>query len=63
MRETENHIAYRRDEAAKLLHISVRTLDALIRERSLRSCRVGRKRVIIPAEAISEFLSGAGVVR
>ncbi len=55
---TTEKLAYRREDAAKMLHVSVRTLDGLIRDRVLRSCRVGRKRVIIPAEAITEFLSG-----
>lgn len=50
-------LAYRRKEAARLLHISVRTLDGLIRERALRACRVGRKRIVIPVEAIREFLN------
>lgn len=59
MIQKEKQIAYRRDEAARMLRVSVRTLDALVRERALRACRVGRKRIIIPADAIAEFLNPA----
>lgn len=50
-------IVYKVSEASSLLGLGLHTTYGLIRSGTLRSIRVGRK-IIVPAAAIHEFLSG-----
>ena len=45
---------YRRSEAAFALGVSLRRIDYLTSEQTLRTCRDGRK-VLIPAEDVKRF--------
>ncbi len=51
----EKPLAYKPDEAARLLGISPRKLDELIATKSIRSFKVGKARRITAA-AIDEFI-------
>ncbi|MDA1002093.1 MAG: helix-turn-helix domain-containing protein [Chloroflexi bacterium] len=48
-------LAYRRDEAARVIGVSTDTIDRLISRGELRSARVGGAR-IIPATELEAFL-------
>lgn len=50
-------VAYTKADAAKMLSVSIRTIDNLIAQKELTVRRVGR-RVIIPATSITAFLRG-----
>ena len=58
MLENEKQLAYRPNEAAKLLGISERKLDQLIALRQIRSFKVGKCRRIT-LEAINAFIKRA----
>ncbi len=49
-------LAIGRVEAARLLGVSVRTLDTMIARRELRGRRIGR-RIVFPLEELHRFLS------
>jgi excisionase family DNA binding protein len=50
-----DRLAVNRFEAARLLSISLRTLDALVARGELRGRRVGR-RIVFPVEELHRFL-------
>jgi excisionase family DNA binding protein len=50
-----DRLAVNRFEAARLLSISLRTLDSLLARGELRARRVGR-RVVFPVEELQRFL-------
>jgi len=50
-----DRLAVNRFEAARLLSISLRTLDSLLARGELRGLRVGR-RVLFPVEELQRFL-------
>lgn len=52
-----DRLLYSRKDAAALLSISVRRLDYLIEQGSLKPCRIGRK-VTIPAKQLADFARG-----
>ena len=52
---TEKPKAYRPNEAARLLGVSERKLDALIATKQIRSFKVGKSRRI-SAEAVDQFI-------
>jgi excisionase family DNA binding protein len=54
----EKPMAYRREEAARLLGISARKLDQLIAEKEIRSMKVGKRR-LISAESLAAFVRKA----
>jgi excisionase family DNA binding protein len=51
----EKPIAYKPDEAARLLSISPRKLDELIATKQIRSFKVGKSRRVT-ADAINEYI-------
>jgi excisionase family DNA binding protein len=55
---TEKPIAYRPNEAARLIGISERKLDELIATKQIRSFKIGKSRRIT-AEAINTFIKKA----
>lgn len=50
----DDQILMSKREAARMLSLSVRTIDNLILQRELKATRVGR-RVLIPRKALEEF--------
>ena len=54
----ENRDTYNRREAAKVINISLPTLDKLIKDGKLRAIRIGQRRIIIPKAAVAAFLEG-----
>ncbi len=47
-----------RQQAADAMSVSTQTVDRLIAAGSLRSVKVGRRRVAISAESLSAYLAG-----
>ena len=52
---TTQQIAYRRDDAARALGVSVDTLDRLIARGEIRSARIGSARVV-PGSELEAYL-------
>jgi excisionase family DNA binding protein len=49
---------YTRKEAAKRLGLNLRTIDNYLSSGTLKARKVGRRRVLIPADGIEALLSG-----
>jgi len=56
----ERPLAYRREQAARLLGISVRKLDEMIALREIKTMKVGKRR-LISAEALAVFIKKAEI--
>lgn len=50
---------YTRQEAAEVLRISLKTLDQIINRKLVRAIRLGRRRILIPAQELERIAGGA----
>lgn len=58
MNQSERPIVYTRREGAKIAKMSLRSFDEALRRHDFVSVKVGR-RVLVPAQALEQVLSGA----
>ncbi len=56
MQFNPERLAYSKGEVAKMLGVSLSTIDRMVRDEKLRTIHVGKRRVLIPREEVQRLL-------